>query len=166
MAIMNLIEALSDTRIELERPFIPSCAPGLSKEEKADLYEARRSMLYLPRQGKHGGIMEKIAAECDCSRHYAHITLLPEDPRKLFGNCDKQRLIWHTMAKLVRANPLLPLMREAFISLETNGEVILKAKVNHFKFFVNRAEERNIRVSVVEELNTSPRTYKIIKAAP
>ncbi|WAC19025.1 hypothetical protein OVA24_17485 [Luteolibacter sp. SL250] len=163
---MNLIEALSDSRLESERPSIQSCAEKRSPEEKADLYEARRCMLYLPQQGTHGGLSAKIARECDCSRHYAHITLFPEDPRKLFGNCDKQRLIWHTMAKLVRANPLLEPMREAFVSLETNGEVVLKTKVSHFKFFVNRAEERGIRVSVVEELNTSPRTYKIIKAEP
>jgi len=166
MAIMNLIEALSATRLELERPFIPICAPGLTQEEKADLYEARSCMGYLPKQGKHGGLIAKVARECDCSRHYAHMTLFPEDPTRLFGNCEKQRLIWLTMAKLVRTNPLLESMRKAFGSLEANGEVSLKVKVSYFKFFVQRAEERGIRVSVAEELNTSPRTYKIVRIEP
>jgi hypothetical protein len=166
MLTMNLFNALSESRLEYERPFVLACAQERPLEERTALFEARSSMLLLPQQGPYGGLLEKIAKECQCKKQYVSMTLFPSNPTKLFGSSPKQKEIWDTMSKMVRENPLLEPMKEAFYSLETNGEVTLKLKVNLFRFFMKRAENRGIRVSVAEELNTSPRTYKIIKVEP
>lgn len=154
--------SLSDERRKLEKEFVfSSDTTSLTIRDKEHLYGAREGLKFLPQFGKDGGILTKIASTLNTSRAHVNSTLFPKKVESLFGTSPMQRQIWAELAREVYSHHLYKPMKEAFTAIESDGQVILKARKGLLNFFVNRCEAMGIEVVILATETTSPRTYHL-----
>lgn len=158
---MKIFDVILPERAEQELRVVQSASPELTVPEKQRLLTGRNGLLYLPTHGKYGGIIPKVAQKVGVSRQHVHTTLFPDDPNKLFGPGLTARLIWTETAETVFRNPLYMSLKTAFQSLMAERQVVIKVHRPILNFFIKRAGELGIHVSVQTVSGRNFATYWI-----